>query len=261
MPDDDVQATVVDPPPADATTQTPPPAPAYVTVEQFTTMMSEMRESFQHGIQQAVQSVAGSYQMQPAPSNTEEQEPTDEELDAAALEGKGVGAHVRRATRVAMRKLQRETEQQVGQVRDIGLPALAEQSLAIKTPGWEHYTRFQKEIDAGIVQLPLELRSRPSNLQFIYDVVIGKHQKELEKEAVERAIRETRESASDLPPKGGRQPKTDALAPETVFGQETLQVLGHHGKDIATIAKKLGKTPEQYLEGVKRYNERTRGAA
>lgn len=250
--------TTTETPPESTTTQTSPPAPAYVTMEQFSTMMTQMQESFQQGLHQISQQFAGAIPRQQ--QTHDEPEPSDEEIDAAAVEGKGVGAAVKRATRAAMRRLERQTAQQVDEVRGVGLPALGEIAIETAKRGWEHYDRYKKEIDGALAQLSPEQRAFPNLLNRVYDMVVGAHHKELVAEEREKTIRETRDTES-APPRGGKNVKPDGPAPETVFSGDDLGNLRLHGKDIETIARKLGKTPEQYLEGVKRYQARTQGKA
>lgn len=240
-------------PESGTTTSTPAPAPAYVTVEQFSTMMSQMQEQFQRGIQEVAAS------LRPQPTFTDEAEPSDEELDAAAFEGKGVGAAVKRAVKAATSRLARQAQQEVADVRNVGLPALAQQSLMLAKQGWEHYSDYQKEIDAAINALPMELRAMPDNLQRVYDMVIGSHYKELKQKEVEKAIRERREPDSQV--RAAKVPQGDPqLDPNKLFAPDDLANLNHHGKSIEHIARRLGKTPEQYLEGVRRFRERGKAA-
>ena len=258
MPDDTSPESTTETPAEPTTTQTPPPQPAYVTMEQFTTMMTQMQESFQQGLHQMSQQFAGAVS-RPAPAH-DEPEPTDDEIDAAAVEGKGVGAAVKRATRAAMRRLERQTAQQVDDIRGVGLPAIGEIAIETAKQRWEHYDRYKKEIDGALAQLSPEQRAFPNLLNRVYDMVVGSHHKELVAEEREKTIREQRDTDS-APPRGTKNATADDPTPEKVFSSEDLGNLRLHGKDIDTIAKKLGKTREQYLEGIARYNARSQGKA
>lgn len=230
------------------------PAPSYVTVEQFSTMMEQMQANFHNTLQAAL-----SQRQAPQQQFQDDPEPTDEELDAAALEGKGVGAAVKRAVKAATNRLARQNQQEVAQVRDVGLPALAQQSLMLAKQGWEHYDKYRKEIDAAIGALPMELRAMPDNLQRVYDMVIGSHYKELQAEVRERAVREQRETDTNV--RAAKVPQGDPqLDPNKLFAADDLANLAHAGKSIEHIARRLGKTPEQYLEGVRRFRERGKAA-
>lgn len=250
-----------DPPAETPPAETPPaqpPTQSYVTVDQFNAMVNQMQQGFQQALGTAIREIrAGAT---PAVTETEIPDVADEELDNAALEGKGVGRAVKRAIAAATARVRKDAEAAVGTVADFGTTALTEQALLLAKQGWTHYDRFKREIDAGIAGLPPEMRAQPSRLNLVYKMVLGDHYEELVKEEREAAIRQQRDTDATRPApnKGGR---ADEVAPETVFAPDDLGTLRRHGKDIETIAKKLGKTPEQYLEGVRKYNQVLRGAA
>lgn len=236
-----------------ATQEQPPaqPAPQYITMEQFTQAMGEMREGFQQTVQSLVQGLR-----QPiAASGPVDAEPSDDEIDNAAIEGRGVGRAVKRAIAIATKRARQEATQEVEQVRGVGLPALNEIALNQAKANWTHYDRFKKEVDQAISGLTIEQRAMPSFLQVAYDVVIGKHQKQLEKEAIEAATRQLRESG-ELQPTNRAVKPDPKLDPTNYFGREDMDNLERNNKSIEHLARRLGKTPEQYLATVERYRKR-----
>ena len=91
-------------------------------------MMEQMQANFHNTLQAAL-----SQRQAPQQQFQDDPEPTDEELDAAALEGKGVGAAVKRAVKAATNRLARQNQQEVAQVRDVGRRPRAAKSHARET--------------------------------------------------------------------------------------------------------------------------------
>lgn len=257
-----------DDPPAETPAAQPPPAQpvqSYVTVDQFM--------QFQQNVLDMLARSGGSQNVQ-TPTEPEIQEPADEEFDTAALEGRGVGRAVKRAIAAAERRVRRETSAEADQIRNIGLPALANQAKRLIIQGLdaedrELYDKYKHEIEQGIKGLPPEMQADPDKLELIFGTVFGIHRKEIRQADRERAIRQAREPQDTLPARGAggrRQAASDEIPDDReIFGAESLAGLrnvGPGGRTIEDIARRLGyKDVNEYRAKVRKYQQEQRGAA
>lgn len=179
----------------------------------------------------------------PAPAAVEPavEDATDAEIEEALASGKGAST-LRKMVSGALARYEREV---VKPLRELGVNSIARLTEASTLGTREHYARFKKEIDAHLSQMSPALRTAPEALDLAYNAVVGRHEKELRDEAVEAALRQSRESTPPGAPVRRASGRTFAPGkipgPEELFGKEAADELYDRYGDPDTYVKSFFK--------------------
>lgn len=168
-----------------------------------------------------------------APQTQLPPEITDDEINEAIRTAENPAKALRGMLK---RELATLVKTEVEPLRNVGLGALGDLARRAAVPEMKHYNRFKGEIDSYIARLDPSLRSRPETWKVAHDAVVGMHHDQLASEAVEEAIRKTRDEGTASPGSGGpgqgpgRTPSVEEVA----------------GADAAALLKLRGLTPDEF---------------
>ncbi len=127
-------------------------------------------------------------------------------------------------------------------LRDTGLDAIAGITREMATGQLPYYKKYQKEIDGHIANLPANMRMTPQVYRLAHDAVVGSHNDEIVKEAVEAAIRAP--ATPEPMPSGGRTGRTSAAGAvptvEELMGKDASDALAFRGMTGEMFAQRLG---------------------
>jgi len=275
-------ARPVTPPPA-AT----PPAPAGLTKDDLaaalTGALGPIKSELESKIAELRGTVAGlagrepTVVMQPAaPYVPPEPVISDDDIEQAIRAGEGAAPRIRAMVDRAVNQAAAGLKQQLDAFQEAGLESLGAVASEIAVGKMRHYKRFQKEIDARVARLEPTLRANPQAIQMIHNSVVGEHQEELEREAVEAAIRGAQDGGqgttereirqvggttpgTGLAPASSRQEKKHPSA-EELAGSDGMEALKHKdrgaGKDQDSFAQSMGyHSWDHYMEAFEQAKE------
>jgi hypothetical protein len=171
------------------------------------------------------------------PAMPEPADITDQEIDAAVLQGQGAAARIRalvdRAVNAATSRI---IEQHVKPLQEYGVNTLSELSRRVTAGRMKYYDRFKKEIDERLNALSPDVRANPVVIETIYNAVVGAHADELAREAAEAAVRQAQDASQ----------QTGKSEPGTGAGREALE----KDSDVPSIDKYLGPLLGDGLEAL-----------
>lgn len=125
---------------------------------------------------------------------------TDQDIDTAVLTGQGAAQRIRAMVDRAVDKATaRVINEHVRPLQDYGVNTIGELSRRITVGGMKHYDRYKKEIDERLNTLTPDVRANPVVIETIYNAVVGMHSDELQREAVEAAVRQAQEQTAPIP--------------------------------------------------------------
>lgn len=132
----------------------------------------------------------------------------------------------------------------VNPLRDTGLEAIANLTKRTTSSALPYYTRFQKEIDAFVANLPAAMRMSAEVYQTAHEVVVGRHIDELTAEAKEAALRGAVDTGAESADAGrggrGPKPKSGVPTPEDLGGREMTDAMRGAGKTADGMAQRMG---------------------
>lgn len=230
----------------DAGTPVTPDPAQFVPAEDFKRMeatIGGLVERMEH-IGQNFTALLASRDAPPAsPTDTPAAQMTDEEIEAAVLDGKA-GPTFRNMLNTALENNNRQLVRDViDPIRNQGFAALstlAQSTLETKP----FYSRFKKEIDAYVGTLDPAQRSQPQVLTVAYNAVVGQHAEELLGEAREESLRKATDDikAADVGGTSGRQTPGESDIPtvEDICGLEAAAALSQRNQTPDQFAVRMG---------------------
>lgn len=164
---------------------------------------------------------------------------TDEEINDAIRTAENPAKALRGMLK---RELATLVKTEVEPLRNVGLGALGDLARRAAVPEMKHYGRFKGEIDSYIARLDPSLRSRPETWKVAHDAVVGMHHDQLATEAVEEAIRKTRDEGTAAPGSGGPGQGQSGRVPtvEEAAGADAAALLKARGLSPDEFARKIG---------------------
>lgn len=189
--------------------------------------------------------------------------PSEAEWEAAEQEGDSV--KLSRLQRREARALQKQSEwelerKSIAPLRNTGTVAMATMARKMASKEWEFYPEFKDEIDAMIDTLTPEAQLNPSSLDIAYNLVVGRHAKDIANREREKVIREARETPGMIPGhrvvSEEREPRHEHVDIENLIGGEdgkrAAQALRNHpsfGGDFDRFARKFaGMSGAEYAK-------------
>ena len=225
-------------------TKVDPPAPSFVTEEKLAAALEPVKQAME-SFTASMNAIATSRQapVGGAPAVQDDPDPTEQEI-AAEIRDEGTS---KKLAKLIDNRSKRLIKEHIDPMRNTGLSALATQAkhIAKLTGGMPHYQKFQKEIDAYIGRLPLDMQANPDVYTQAHNLIVGGHLDEIVNERVEQAKRGGRDRAgTDLPGTStGRVPSGEGDHVPTVeelFGKEQAAALSAVGRTPDEFAKSLG---------------------
>lgn len=220
--------------PADAA-----PAPQFVPVEEFKrleAMLAGQQEllSTLNETVRAVGSMARGAGGAPASAPAD----VTEEQFIRAIEDRDV-ATVKRYNEQQGAKL---VATHVEPLRRLGVDAIGDLTRAGAAAQMPYYTRWKKEIDGLLANLPPAARLAPDAYRIAHDAIVGSHTAELIAEAKAQALRAPEPDPVPTGPVGRRAAGGGGKTPnaEELFGEDARLALRSKGMDEEAFAKKLG---------------------
>lgn len=221
-------------------------APKGVTREELDSILGER---FERLMGQVAQIAGRPVQITPVPAPPpREPELTDEQIEAAILQGQGSAGTIRRLVTTEATKLARQIiSEHIDPLRTQGLGAISNlvtQNAAATLP---FYKKFQKEIDEQVAQLTPDQQINPLAIKLIHDAVVGANYSAVADEILERRTRQAAEASS-----GGNMPGGGAARAAGTSGEPDLEDFGGRAalralefkdggaQDLDTFARKLG---------------------
>lgn len=181
-----------------------------------------------------------------APRAEPEEVVDDTEIDEAiAAGGAKARAVMQKMARIEAQKIAKTFEPAMADMRTkvdgFGLPALARHTAAIESASLTHYTRYKKEIDERLNQLPVETRTQPEAIRQIYALVAGEHLDEIVEERVAAALKKQNGSPGAGPTtiRGRGADDTHVPSAEELWGPAEARMIQSKGGEDA-YAKKNG---------------------
>lgn len=227
-------------PPAEAAV---PPAVDNVSRADFDRVIRENSENFQRALDQQRQMFESALSGQrrasePAPQGVL----TDDQIEEKVQSGEW--SQTKATSYISKRDLAQFQAQHVDPMRSVGSSAFADQArttMMLMTdedgkPAYPHFKRYEKEIDVMIKNFPAGTIITREALDGVYRYVVGGHQKELEKETHERAVRQATAPKPEPVSAGGRSGRThgkpeEADVTDQFKGYDRDQLAGYLAKD------------------------------
>jgi len=254
--DDDPPTTdppVDDPPPLDPPATDPPP-PQYASaddVKQIKEANQTLNDTLQR-IQGTIDALANS-QSQPsaAPSAPNFEDVSDEAIDGVLNEGKGA-SQIRKAWKADMRRMQADLDSKIAELQNFGITTLSEhgEQLAESQMPYRNNPRVKNIIDSELAKARKsnpELLSSPRIVKSIHDRVVGENMPLMVQDAVDEALRKSREPVIPSNPSNRtvRQPNFDN--PDDIPTVEE-----YLGKDAAQALSFKAQSPDDYAKSLRR---------
>lgn len=236
-------------PPADTP---PPPAPSYVTREE----LAAQSEALLARIQGLVEGLSRG--AVPAPSAPPAPTFDFNEINEALSEGRGAAEKIAALVDAKVNAIvDQKVRESVDPIRTYGLPNLAQVAKATALSGKdaEVVKRFGREIDEFMKPMGPEVQGSVEAWSRAYALVRGLHADELEREAVERAVRQAAAQAPSPAPQSSAVSYTDddgSPLPtlEELAGTDAAKTLRDKGiGDLDALAKRMGyKDAREYAK-------------
>lgn len=234
MPDEqDDQKQDVTPPAQEAA-----PTPSYVTREE----LQSQSEALISRIQGLLEGAQMGRQAPAAP--TAPTAPDFSAINEAIAEGRGAETIQAIVNRVVESKVAEAVATHVDPLRTVGLSNLEQIARAQALGGKKHAKKYEREIDTLMRNVDPASRSSVDAWNKAYAMAVGLHQDEIEREAVEAAVRQALSQRVEQSPKGGSAPVDDDGSPlptvEEAFGKEWTHALSEKGQTPDEWARKAG---------------------
>lgn len=235
---------------ADEMPETPeaPAAPTYVTAEAFQQAQQQTSNVLAQ-LNETMQALSNALSRPVAPARPAEPAPGAITL-AQYMEAIQTG-DLATAERYQAQQESQWAAKHVAPLQEQGLNAIANLTAATSTATLPYYSRWKKEIDAWVANMPPHLRMEPGVYKAAHDAVVGSHAADLISEAKEQALRGEPAPAesADAGRRGrGAQPVSKAPTPADLGGAAAEAALRSVGKDSDTFARKLGyESWEDYM--------------
>lgn len=220
------------------------PQPSFVTEDKLKEALAPINQAVS-AFTESLNAIAASRQTSVVDTRTtvpDEPDPTPEEI-AAEIRDEGKSTKLAKLLDNRSRKLVRE---QIDPMKNTGLNALAIQAkhIAKLTGTMPHYQKYQKEIDAYISRLPLEMQANPDVYTQAHNLICGGHLNEILEEEKSKMARGGRDrGGTDLPGTStGRVPSGE--------GDEVPTVEQLFGKEQADALKAVGRTPDEFAKSM-----------
>jgi hypothetical protein len=179
---------------------------------------------------------------------------SDEEIETAVGEGKGLAPRVRKMLNAFEARL---VQNYINPLKETGLGAVAGLSQEVAKGQMPHYGRFKQEIDQYVTGLPAEARLNPQVYVVAHNAVVGAHMSELLEEERQKTIRQANQTTAQEPTASVKTPSKDAQkAPSAadLGGDDAAAALQVIGKDEDAFAKRLGyKDWQDYMAKTEEY--------
>lgn len=248
MPDDQSDETTEQPVEAAATQ-----APSYITREELQSQSDVLMARIE-GL------VAGIAQRQP--QATAPQAPSVSLADINEAISRGEGGAEKIAEYVAAQvesRIGAMRRDEIDPLRTVGLSNLEQLAKASALAGLPNAKRYASEIDGYVRQLDDRTRGSIDAWKKAYELVVGAHHEELQREAVEKAVRQASERQVESAPGGSAmtvfQDDDGSALPtlEEMGGAEGLRTLRDKGiRNVDELAQKMGyKDGREYLKVAK----------
>lgn len=226
---------------AGETPETPeaPPQPTYVTAEAFQQAQQQTANVLAQ-LNETMQSLSNALSRPVAPAAPP---PTQGGVTLAQYVEALQTGDVAVVERYQQQQEVSWVQKHVAPLQEQGLNAIANLTAHTTTQGLPYYSRWKKEIDAWVANMPPNLRMEPGVYKAAHDAVVGSHAADLISEAKEAALRGDPAPAesADAGRRGrGGVPVSKAPTPEDLGGAAAVAALRSVGKDSDTFARKLG---------------------
>lgn len=236
MPDDKVDEKVDTA--GDTATETAP-APSYVTREELQSQSDALLSRIQGLLEGAT---IGQRVEAPRPTA-----PTVDyaAIDTAIQEGRGASEIARLVDQAVQAKVAAAVAEHVEPLRNVGLSNLEQVARAQALSGKKHAKKFEREIDSLMRNVDPAGRSSVDAWNKAYAMAVGMKSDELEKEAVEAAVRTALAQRVDSSPKPGSSALVDddgtALpSVDDAFGADWQRALAEKGQTPDDWARRAG---------------------
>ncbi len=190
-----------------------------------------------------------------APEPPKKSELTNEQINEAIANGENPAEFVRQ---MIASEIERRVDPQVGQLREVGLGAMATLVRQTALKDAPHYERYKKEVDAAIAYLPPDQQVNQDMVRLAYNTIVGGHFQEIQDE---RDRARGLDQGTQEPGGSARLPGTKELDPyekvRAKLGDEAVEALRQSGHTPDEFARRLGrgkyKDWDDYQEQTKRF--------
>lgn len=235
MPDEKVE-----PLKEDAAAPEAAPTPSFVTREE----LQAQSETLLSRIQGMLEGAAASRQPITVAAPTAPAGPNFAEINEAIAEGRGAERIAEIVERTVRAQVGAAVAEHVDPLRTVGLSNMEQLARAQALSSKKHAKKYEREINALMQPLDPGSKSSVDAWNKAYAMAVGLHADELEKEAVEAAVRQYSAQRVESSPQSGSAPVDDDGTPlptmEDAFGKEWIHALAEKGQTADDWARKAG---------------------